>query len=135
MDAISNMIIALKNAGNSGRENVTIPYSHLKEEIAKVLEKEGFIKSFEKKSHKGKPALSMELRFEDTKLDTGRLAPKIKGTQRISKTSRRIYKKHNELRPVKNGYGLLVISTPQGVMSGREAKKAHVGGEVLFSIW
>lgn len=128
MDPIADMINSLKNAGNAGRDSLTVPFSKLKENIAKVLLSEGFIKSVEKKAVGGKPMLSIDLFVENR-------VPKIKGVSRYSKTSKRVYRKSSELRPVKNGYGALVLSTPKGVMSGRNAKKEKVGGEVLFSIW
>ncbi len=128
MDTISNFIIKLKNAGNAGLENVSVPFSKLKLAICEVLKKEGYIKSFEEKSEKGKPVITIELIAENRE-------PKIRGVERISKPSKRIYKKFSEIRAVKNGYGALILSTSHGVMTGREAKKAQLGGEVLFSIW
>lgn len=128
MDNIANMIIQIKNAGEAGLDSVTMNYSKIKENIAKVLEKEGFVKSVEKKTVKGHPALKIDLYVE-------RRIPKIKGVKRISKTSKRVYKKSSELRPVKNGYGMLVISTPKGIMTGKDARREKLGGEVLFSIW
>ncbi|OHA89962.1 MAG: 30S ribosomal protein S8 [Candidatus Zambryskibacteria bacterium RIFCSPHIGHO2_01_FULL_44_22b] len=128
MDTISNMIISIKNAGFSGHESTSTPYSKLKQSIAEVLKKEGFIKNFEEKSEKGKKVLYIELFLENR-------VPKIKGVKRISKPSKRIYQKASEIRLVKSGYGALVISTPSGVMSGREARKAKLGGEALFTIW
>lgn len=128
MDPIANMITQLKNAGSAGRESVVVPFSQIKENIAKVLMSEGFVKSVEKKEVKGRPVLLIGVFLENR-------IPKIKGVQRLSKTSKRVYKKSSEIRPVKNGYGALVLSTPKGVMSGREAKKQKLGGEVLFSIW
>ena len=128
MDTISNMIISIKNAGFAGHESTSTPYSKLKQSIAEVLKKEGFIKNFEEKSEKGKKVLYIELFLENR-------VPKIKGVKRISKPSKRIYQKASEIRLVKSGYGALVISTPSGVMSGREARKAKLGGEALFTIW
>lgn len=128
MDQISNMIISLKNAGSAGRDSINVPYSKIKENIAEVLKKEGFIKGAEKKIVLKKPVLAIDLILE-------KRIPKIKGVQRLSKSSKRVYKKSAELRPVKNGYGALILSTPKGVMSGRDAKKQKLGGEVLFSIW
>ena len=128
MDTISNMIIQLKNAGLAGLENVHLPYSKLKHSVALVLKKEGFVKEIETKTEKGKKILSLDLFM------TNRV-PKIKGVARISKLSRRVYKKASEIRSVKNGYGAVVVSTSSGIMSGREARKAKLGGEVLFSIW
>ncbi len=128
MDPIANMIIEIKNAGNAGRDSITTPFSKIKENIANVLAKEGFVKAVSKKSVKGHPALVVDL-YVDNRI------PKVKGVRRISKTSKRIYKKSSELRPVKSGYGMLVVSTPKGIMSGRDARKEKLGGEVLFSIW
>lgn len=128
MDPIANMIISIKNAGSAGRENLSVPYSKFKYDIASVLKKEGFLKNFEKVTIKGKPALALELWLENRR-------PKIQGVKKISKPSKRIYKKSSEIRAVKNGYGALILSTPEGVMSGRDARRAKVGGEALFSIW
>ena len=128
MDTISNFIIKLKNAGNAGLERVSTPHSKLKLAIAEVLKKEGFIKDFEEKSEKGKKVIALSLFLE-------KRIPKIKGVERISKPSKRIYKKSTEIRAVKNGYGAIILSTSAGVMTGRDAKKAALGGEALFSIW
>lgn len=128
MDTISNFIIKLKNAGNAGLESVSVPYSQLKRSISEVLKNEGFIKGFEEKTEKGKKVLSISLISENR-------IPKIKGVQRISRPSKRIYRKSEEIRAVKNGYGALILSTSHGVMTGREAKKQKLGGEALFSIW
>lgn len=122
------MIVALKNAGAAGHDSLKLPYSKMKESVASVLKEEGFIKSFKKGMSKTKPVLEIELITEGK-------STKIRGVKRISKTSKRIYKKASEIRPVRSGYGLVVLTTPQGVMSGRRAKKLGVGGEVLFSIW
>lgn len=128
MDAISNFIIKLKNAGNAGHESVTLPHSNLKTAIAEVLQKEGFVKSVEERQEKGKKVLEIALIAENR-------VPKIKGVQRLSKPSKRIYKKASEIRAVKSGYGALILSTSSGVMTGREAKKHKLGGEALFTIW
>ena len=128
MDTISNFIIKIKNAGNAGLESVSVPYSNLKLAIAVVLEKEGFIKDFSERSEKGKKVIAISL-FSENRM------PKIKGVQRISKPSKRIYKKVSDIRSVKSGYGALILSTSHGVITGREAKKAKLGGEALFNIW
>ncbi|MEX0932382.1 MAG: 30S ribosomal protein S8 [Parcubacteria group bacterium] len=128
MDPIADMMVALKNAGNAGLESVSLPYSRIKEDIAKVLKTEGFVRGVETKLEKGKKRLIVTLVLENR-------TSKIRGAKRLSKTSKRVYKKASEIRAVKNGYGLLVMTTPKGVMSGKDAKKAGVGGEVLFSIW
>jgi len=128
MDPISNMIIGIKNAGNAGRASLVVPHSKVKESIAQVLKKEGFIKDVEKKAVSGKLSLIIGLFIENR-------VPKIKGIKRVSKTSKRVYKKSSEIRLVKDGYGAVILSTPKGVMSGRDARKEKLGGEVLFTIW
>lgn len=128
MDTISNMIIQIKNAGNAGHDRVLLPYSKLKHSIAEVLKKEHFIKDFAAETKKDGKVLAIELLMENR-------IPKIKGVERISKPSRRIYKKVSDIRSVRSGYGALILSTSKGIMSGREAKRSSLGGEALFKIW
>ena len=128
MDTISNFIIKVKNAGNAGLSSVSVPHSKLKLAIAQVLKKEGFVKDVEEKSEKGKKVISITLISENR-------IPKIKGVTRISKPSKRLYKKASDIRSVKSGYGALILSTSAGVMTGKEAKAKSLGGEALFSIW
>lgn len=128
MDPIADMINMMKNAGQAGRETVIVSYSKMKESILEVLKSESYIKGFEKKSVKGKPSIEISLILENR-------VPKIKGVKRVSKPSKRIYTTAKDIRPVKQGYGSLVVSTPAGILSGREAKKQKVGGEALFQIW
>ena len=128
MDKISNMIIKIKNAGYAGHERVSVPHSKLAVSIVEALKKEHFIKNVETGAHKGRPVLNLDLFTE-------KRVPKIKGVERISKPSRRVYTKSSDIRGVKSGYGALILSTSQGIMSGREAKKLSLGGEALFKIW
>lgn len=122
------MLTHIKNAGNAGRHSVVVGYSKLKHDIANVLKEEGYVKGVDKKSRGAKPFLAIDLYVENR-------IPKVKGLKRLSKPSKRIYKKASDIRSVRQGYGLLVLSTPKGVMSGYKAKKEGVGGEALFSIW
>lgn len=128
MDTISNMIIQIKNAGTAGHDRVLVPYSKLKYSIAEVLKKENFIKRVETETKRGRKILAIDLFME-------KRVPKINGVKRISKPSRRIYKKSSDIRSVKNGYGAIILSTSQGIMSGRDARRASLGGEALFQIW
>lgn len=128
MDQISNMIITLKNGGKAGKESVILPYSKLKNSIAEYLKKEGYVGQVLKKIKKGFPILEIELIYTDKK-------PKINEVERISKQSKRVYFKIKDINKVKNGLGLLLLSTPKGILSGSEARKEHVGGEALFRIW
>lgn len=118
----------LKNAGRAGLPTVSLPYSKLKNAIAECLKKEGYILDFSKKTKKGFPVLEIELVYKDSN-------PKISNVERISKLSRRVYFGAKDIKPVRNGFGLVVLSTPKGILSGKEARKEMVGGEALFKIW
>jgi small subunit ribosomal protein S8 len=128
VDPISQIIINIKNANVARKATTTLPYSKLKESVLAVLKREGFIKDFAKKGKKVIKTLEIELIYVDGK-------PRIEGVQQISKQSRRTYTKAKELKSVLNGYGALILTTPNGIMTDKEAKKAKVGGEVLFKIW
>lgn len=127
-DSIADMIIRFKNAGASGKESLSVPYSKFKHEICNFLEKEGYIKSVSRRGKKIAKSLEVELLYENDK-------PKIREVKRVSKLSRRVYKKAKDIRPVKNGYGILVMSTARGLLSGKDARRASLGGEALFEIW
>jgi len=128
MDSISNMIIMLKNASLAGKETVSFPYSKMRNAIAECLRKEKYVDQISKKIKKGFPVLEVGLIFINKK-------PKITEVERISKQSRRVYFKMKDIHSVKNGSGLLVLSTPKGILSGKEARKEQVGGEALFRLW
>jgi small subunit ribosomal protein S8 len=128
MDPISNMIIMMKNASLAKKGSVVVPFSKIKEAILTCLKKEGYVNDFSKKLKKGKNFLEIELVYIDK-------IPKINEVERISKQSRRVYFGMKNIFPVRNGRGLLVLSTPKGILSGKEAKQNQVGGEALFKIW
>ena len=128
MDSISNMIIMMKNGSLASKESVSMPYSKLKNAIAECLKKEGYVSEVSKKVKKGQPMLEISLIYTDKK-------PKITEVERVSKQSRRVYFAMKDIHSVRNGLGLLVLSTPKGILSGKEARKEQVGGEALFKIW
>jgi small subunit ribosomal protein S8 len=128
-DPIGDFIIRIKNAGAVGKEFVSIPHSKFKLAVAEKLKEVGYVKSVDKKGKKIKKTIDIFLSYEKD----GR--HKIKGVKRLSKPSRRIYKKSDDLHPIRYGHGAILISTPDGVMTGKEAKKAGLGGEALFEIW
>lgn len=128
MDPIADMLINIKNAAIAGKPFALVPYSKLKLSIASLLVKEGYLRGVSKRGKKAKKFIELEISYSDKK-------PKIQGVARISKPSKRVYYGMGELKPVKNGYGLLVLSTPKGILAGKDAKKEHVGGEALFKIW
>jgi small subunit ribosomal protein S8 len=128
MDSISNMIISIKNAGLVNKPSVFIPYSKVKNAIALCLMKEGYVSSVSKKVRDGKPVIEIGLIYVNNK-------PKIQEVDRMSKQSRRVYLGMKDIHSVRNGSGLLVLSTPKGILSGKEARKEQVGGEALFKLW
>lgn len=128
-DPISDMLIQIKNATMVKKPSVSIPYSNIKMEIAKVLQKEGYLKSAVKKGKKIKKVLACDLIYSENN------ESKIHDVARVSKLSCRVYIGVKELKPVRQGSGLMVLSTPKGIMTSKEAKEANVGGEVLFKIW
>lgn len=128
MDAIANFIIMLKNAGEANKESVTVPFSNMTMNIAELLAKHGYVKSVSKKGKKVVKSIEVEVAYEGVE-------PKIKGVERVSKLSRRMYEKAKDIKPFRHGFGNVVLSTPKGILTDKEAKKENVGGEVLFKIW
>ena len=126
-DIIGDFIIRIKNANLANKETVSMYSSKNKIAIADALARTGYIKSFSKNST-GK-MIEIVLNYKSDK------TPKIQGVQRVSKLSRRVYKKSSEIKPFKNGFGTTIFSTPAGILSNKEAVKQKVGGEVLFKIW
>jgi small subunit ribosomal protein S8 len=126
-DPIADFLVRLQNASMARKALVSAPYSQMKHSIAKILAREGYVGEIDARSKKG-ASLTVSLSYKN-----GR--PAISGIKRISKPSRRTYLGVRDLRPVKRGYGLLVLSTPAGILTGKEAKQKRVGGEALFEIW
>jgi len=136
-DPISNMLIQIKNAQAVGHEQVVLPFSKMRFRVAEILKNGGYIAEVEKKN---KPArtgkgekneheyLYLTLKYQDNQ-------SALSGIKIISRPSRRMYIKASEIKPVRSGYGLAIISTPQGVMSSKEARKKNLGGEILCEIW
>ncbi|MES2930888.1 MAG: 30S ribosomal protein S8 [Patescibacteria group bacterium] len=128
MDQIANMINMIKNAGVREHETITVPYSKIKHTIADCLVREGYLSSVTKKTKKGQAVLELGLVYVEG-------TPKVTGAERVSKSSRRIYKGVKAIKPSRNGYGLTVMTTSKGILTDKEAKKEMVGGEVLFRLW
>jgi small subunit ribosomal protein S8 len=127
-DPIADFITRLKTAGKARKETVSLPYSKLKEAIANVLVAEGYLKSVSTKK-KATGVLEVELNYTATG------ESKIKDVERMSKSSRRIYKGFTEMHPARGGFGKSIFSTPKGILTDRQAIKEKVGGELLFKIW
>lgn len=123
-----NLLTRIKNAQAVKKERLKVPYTKNDWRIAEILAEHGFIKSAEKKGRLPKRVIDIFLLYENGK---GR----INGVKFLSKPSRHLYAGYTDLKPVKNGYGLGLISTSRGIMSFEEARKRKLGGELLFEIW
>lgn len=128
-DSISNLIITIKNASTRGLESVSIPFSNMSLAILEVLEKEGYVSTIKKVGKKVSKTLEVGIVYDEEH------RPRVSGVLRVSKFSKRTYSGFKELRPVKSGYGKMILTTPKGIMTDIEAKKQRVGGETLFKIW
>jgi small subunit ribosomal protein S8 len=128
-DPIADLINRLSNASAIQKENVSMPFSNFKMAIAEKLQASGYVKAVEKKGKKVKKTLDIALKYAEG----GK--PAISGVRRISKPGRRLYRSAHEITSVRYGHGSLVLSTPKGVMTDKEARKAKIGGEALFEIW
>jgi len=127
-DPISDMLARLRNATMAGKDDVVMPASTVKEAIAKILEREGFVEGVVVEGDV-KKTLTIRLKYGPQREKT------ISGLRRISKPGRRVYVGHDALPRVQGGLGLAIISTPQGMLTDRQAKKQGVGGEVLAYVW
>jgi small subunit ribosomal protein S8 len=128
-DPIADLLIRLQNAGKRGHEAVLIPASRLKSEVLRVLKSEGFIVDFEPAADEGHPMLSVRLRY----VADGE--PVITTMRRVSKPGRRVYVKRREVKQVRAGLGVAIVSTSKGVMTDQECRRAGLGGEVLCQVW
>jgi small subunit ribosomal protein S8 len=127
-DPITDMLNQIRNAQAVQKTEVFIPLSKIKNEIAMILSKEGFIGEI-KKSSKGKEkALKISLKY-----DNG--VPAIDGLKRVSKPGQRIYESVHEIKKVHGGFGISVISTSKGLMTNKEARKQKLGGEIICQVW
>ena len=134
LDPIADMLTRVRNAQRAGQDKVSMPASKLKREIARILEKEGFILRSEKESlDNNKENLIVWLKYIPVSLVLKE--PAIHEIRRVSKEGRRVYVKKGEIRKVKNGFGLSVVSTSKGVMSGVNAYRQGLGGELICEVW
>ena len=128
-DPISDMLTRIRNAQAVRHETVGVPFSNLKLKIVQILAEKNFIKDFKKVKGKEQKIIKIYLKYTKDNL------PVIYGLKRISKPGQRIYIKANDIRKVKAGGGINIISTSKGIMTGKEAKRKALGGEVLAEIW
>ena len=130
-DPIADMLTRIRNANSARHADVTVPASGLKLEIARVLRDEGYIAGYEVERNADRAGESIKIAFK-ARQDRKRV---ISGVKRISRPGLRVYARKTEIPRVLGGLGIAILSTSQGVMSGLEAQRAGVGGEVLAYVW
>jgi small subunit ribosomal protein S8 len=128
-DPIADMLTRVRNASRARHTEVVVPSSRTKREIARILREEGFIADFSEERQGPSNVLRLTLKYVDGK------APVVSGLKRISKPGLRVYARKTEIPRVLGGLGIVIVSTSQGIMTGAQAHKAQLGGEVLAYVW
>ncbi|EDM76423.1 ribosomal protein S8 [Plesiocystis pacifica SIR-1] len=127
-DPIADMLTRIRNGLRAGHRAVTIPGSKAKRRIAEILQQEGYIEGFEWSEDGRQGQLELQLRWVGDQ-------PAIEGISRESRPGQRRYARSKEIPQVRNGLGIMVISTSRGMMTDRAARKAGIGGELICSVW
>jgi len=130
-DPIADLLTRIRNAARSRHEIVEIPWSRLKESVARILVAEGYLREAKRVKEKNgiMEILHIQLKFDKEN------KPVITDLRRVSRPGRRIYVGAQEIPPVRRGMGISILSTPKGMLVDREAQKANVGGELICSVW
>jgi small subunit ribosomal protein S8 len=128
-DPIADMLTRVRNASRARHSEVVVPTSRTKREIARILRDEGFIADFREERNGSTAYLHLTLKYVDGK------APVVSGLKRISKPGLRVYARKTDIPRVLGGLGIVIVSTSQGIMTGAQARKAQLGGEVLAYVW
>lgn len=128
-DPISDMLTRIRNAQIARHSEVEMPFSKLKQAVAKILNAEHYLRSVDEKEEGGKKSLVLTLAYQENG------TPAIKDIRRISRPGRRVYRKKGELPKVLSGYGIALVSTPEGLMTNREAAKKGLGGEIICEVF
>lgn len=134
-DPITDLLNRIRNGQAAMKETVSVPYSNTKYAVAEMLKANGYISEAEKKGRKEKRTIEIVLKYQTDENSPNTKIPTILGLKRISKPGKRIYIGYKEIRQVRNGYGMAIFSTPNGLLTDREARKKKVGGEVICEIW
>ena len=128
-DPIADMLTRIRNANTAYHEQVDVPFSKIKEQIARVLKREGFVKDFQVINTGVQGVIRLFLRYGPNRERV------ISGIKRISTPGLRVYVGKNEIPRIFGGLGVVILSTPRGVVTGKQAKKMDVGGEVIAYVW
>ena len=128
-DPIADMLTRIRNASMARHRELTLPSSRIKREIARILVDEGFVESFTTQQDGVQETLTLQLKYVEGK------TPVVSGLKRISKPGLRVYAAKTEIPRVLGGLGLVIVSTSQGIMTGSQARKGQLGGEILAYVW
>lgn len=127
-DQIADFLTRIRNGGTAGHRYVLCPRSNVKVALSKILLEQGYIAGFTEEKNDVQGEIKIELRYFKKK-------PAFKQITRVSKPGRRIYVPSDQIPRVKNGLGIAIISTSRGIITGKEAKKHNIGGEVICTVW
>jgi len=128
-DPIADLLTRIRNANRARKDWTDVPWSKLKEAIARVLVDEGFLREVALNESEGRKVLRISLRYDEFR------RPVLSGIRRVSRPSLRIYVGSSKIPKIRKGLGVSVLSTPKGVITDRAARKDNVGGEILCSVW
>ncbi|MBO8442470.1 MAG: 30S ribosomal protein S8 [Spirochaetes bacterium] len=128
-DPIADMLTKIRNASQARHEKVDVSTSNMKLQIVKIMKNEGFIKNFKKVQKDNLSFIRIYLKYDESE------TPVIHGLERISTPGRRVYSGYKDMPRVYNGYGVVVVSSSSGVITGRKAAENKVGGELICTIW
>ena len=127
-DPISDFLTRIRNAASSGAQELFVPFSKMKSELSRILQEEGYLWSYEVDTNAAHPRLKLKLKYQGK-------APVVRSLTRISKPGLRKYVSCDEIPRVLGGLGISILSTSRGIMTGAQAKKQNVGGELLALVW
>ncbi|MGI8968385.1 MAG: 30S ribosomal protein S8 [Chloroflexota bacterium] len=128
-DPIADMLTRVRNAVQARHASVDVPFSKMKLALTKILKEEGFIASFDIVDHENRKSLRLHLKYDAQR------RPVVNGLRRVSRPGLRVYAGMHDIPRVLGGIGTIVVSTNRGIMTGREARKRHLGGELIAEIW
>ena len=128
-DPIADMLTRVRNAAQARHTNVDVPFSKMKLALAKILDQEGYVDGFDIVEEGTRKVLRIHLKYDSSR------KPVLSGLQRVSRPGLRVYAGMHDIPRVRGGLGTVVVSTNRGIMTGREARRRHLGGELIAEIW
>ena len=127
-DPLADMLTRIRNGQRVNKETVSSPASNMRQRVLDVLEREGFIRGYNRDENSGKPQINIELKYHEG-------SPVVREIKRISKPGLRVYSSVADLPRIRNGLGISIVSTPKGVLSDSEARAQNVGGEIICTVF